>query len=154
MKRHPSPLYILSHKAYATVSHQNPVVLSLGANWRTCNHLGFRVEQLYGSREILSIMKENQDEVIVFAEILADRAEITMDQLKRLGVVVNNQAYNIFLFILEMGPAHLKQVKKVFPHSTVDRVLPKLEAVEVVEHRNYVYRVKRKTGDEGLWYPW
>ena len=104
---------------------------------------GFREEQLYGSGEILRIIEERQSEVRVLAGILAGRAGVETYLLKRVAALVNNQALNLFLFILEMGPVSMLNIKNEFPSTTVHRYLPQLEAVEAVEHFNHRYRVKR-----------
>ena len=102
---------------------------------------------LLGSEEILKRMEEKQREIQALAGILVDRAEIEIILLERVALVVNNQALNIFLFLLKNGPATRRQLKMRFPSSTVDRYMTQLEAVEAVEHRSYKYHVKRKQGN-------
>ena len=103
----------------------------------------FKKEVLLGSEEILKLVEEKQREIQTYTHILAGRAGVEMFLLERVAQVANNQALNIFLFILKNGRVTRKELKRVFSSSSVDRYLPQLEAVEAVESRGTKIRVKR-----------
>lgn len=103
----------------------------------------FNKYSLHGSEALLNELERRAGEIQAIAEILAARAGIETSLLKRLAVVVNNQAFNIFLYVLEYGPVNRKQLNKVFPTSTLKRIIPMLEAAEVIVYRNHRYMVKR-----------
>ena len=105
---------------------------------------GFNEKQLYGSQEILRLIRERQREVRELAGVLAGQAEVEIGLLELVAAVVNSQAFNIFLFILKNAPVTSRRIKMEFPPTTVDRYLPQLEAVGAVEHHNYRYRVRRR----------
>ena len=103
----------------------------------------FDKHTLYGTETLLERLEVNAKEMKSIAEILADRANIEISQLKRVAYVANNQVLNIYIYILEYGPTPRNQLNKVFPSSTLKRILPQLEAAEVIVYRNHRYMVKR-----------
>ena len=104
---------------------------------------GFHSENLLGTKELIQELGEKQKEIQLIAEIIASRAGVEETLLEKLGVVINHQAYHIFLFILKYGPVTRKQLKNVFPSTTIDRYLPLLEGADVIVYRNHRYNIKR-----------
>ena len=95
---------------------------------------GFCVAELYNNERVL-------EEVIRFAAILKNRADVNLDTLHRLSRVLNHQGFRIFLFIMENGPVTDKQLQLFFPRKTLGYWLQPLEAERVIVKRSYRWRI-------------
>lgn len=103
----------------------------------------FNEYSLLGVEGLLKKFEEYQERLILIAQVLATRSQIETSLLERLCEILNNQGLNIFVYIFKYEPVTRKQLKHVFPSTTVDRYLPQLEAVQAIEYRKYHYRIKR-----------
>ena len=86
------------------------------------------------------------------AELLTDEAllseagrrmNLSADLLERLAGPVDNRTFDIFLFLWKYGPATFNQLVNVFSDSTLRRVLPDLEAVQVIYVKDFKYWLRR-----------
>lgn len=89
-------------------------------------------------------------DVILYTHTLSLRAGVQQELLIKLQYPVNNQTYNIWLFIYINGPVTRKQLEQIFPATTLERALTQLEAADVIKKHSNHYHVKRinpKNGD-------
>lgn len=58
----------------------------------------------------------------------------------RLGKALNSQIYNIYVYISRYNPTK-RDLKMLFPESTVNRAIYELELAKVIEERNGRYYI-------------
>jgi len=103
----------------------------------------FNEHSLLGVETLLEEFEEGQENLALIAKALATRSQIETELLERLAITLNNQGLNIFVYIHKYEPVTRRQLKRIFPASTVNRILPLLEGAGVIICRNYHYRIKR-----------